>query len=133
MIKILICIEFTYKGLNIFTTRWATNDFKIVTQSMTVVGNNWVWSHDLRWTENDSVKRWSYLMRSRVVTTTLPVAHKIDNIQYHYPGTNLGHIRTRAMGSFRLKIWYWWVTCKKHRRHLTLLIRWSNCDTCVCS
>ena len=35
----------------------------------------------------------------RVVTTTLPVAHKIDNIQYHYPGTDLGRIRTRAMGA----------------------------------
>ena len=40
----------------------------------------------------------------RVVTTTLPVAHKIDIVQYHYPGTDLGHIRTRAMGGFRLKI-----------------------------
>ena len=70
MTEIPICVEFTSEELNTFTTRWATYDTEIVAQSLMVVADNWVWSHDLRWIESHLVKRWSYLMR--VVTTILP-------------------------------------------------------------
>lgn len=143
MTEIPICVEFTSEELNTFTTRWATYDTEIVAQSLMVVADNWVWSHDLRWIESHLVKRWSYLMR--VVTIILPSCWQ--DWQHSYiiilvltsvvsglgPCCVTSTIMPCTTDGFRLEIWCWWVTCKKHHRHLTLLIRWFNCDTFVCA